>query len=86
MKCVGNSKPPSVVAPFDKALDFIYSKFWCLYVHEGKGRLENVPEGKTWIGSSLLDLHKKKEYYATNTLKVLDWGEKIMFESLYSIL
>jgi len=80
-----NSKPPSVVAPFDKALDFIYSKFRCLYVHEGKGRLENLPEGITWVGSSLLDVYKK-ELYTINTLKILDWFEKITLESLYNVL
>jgi len=80
-----NAIPPAVKTPFDKALDFIYSKFRCLYVHEGKGRLQPLPPGITWIGSILLDKYCD-EYYVVDTLIILDWFLTITLESLYKVL
>ena len=76
-----HGKPPIEIAPFEKALDFIYSKFRCLYVHEGKGRLEPLPAGIEWVGAILLDKYND-EYYSIDTLKILEWFAKIMVESL----
>jgi hypothetical protein len=85
MKYYPNAKPPMQMVPFDKALDFIYAKFRCLYVHEGKGRLEHLPPGVVWIGSLLLDKYKN-EYYSLDTVKIHDWFEEITLESLFSLL
>lgn len=80
-----NAQPRIAVAPFDKALDFIYSKFRCLYVHEGKGRLQPLPSGIKWIGSFLLD-EFNNEYYHIDTLRILEWFANITLESLYNLL
>lgn len=80
-----NAQPPAKTSPFDKALDFIYSKFRCLYVHEGVGRLEPLPKGIAVIGSFLLDKYDN-EYYRLDTIKLQDWFEKITLESLYNML
>jgi len=79
-----NAKPPAKTAPFDKALDFIYGKFRCLYVHEGKGRLEPIPKDIAVIGSFLLDKYDK-EIYRLDTIKLHDWFEKTTLESLYNM-
>jgi len=80
-----NARPPLVKTPFDKALDFIYVKFRCLYVHEGIGRLQPLPSGITWIALTLLDKYCN-EYYVVDTLKILNWFSTITMESLYNIL
>jgi len=80
-----NAKPPPVTAPFAKALGFIYSKFRCLYVHEGKGRLSPIPRGIGVFASLLLDKYDN-EYYHLDTIKLHDWFEKITLESLYNML
>jgi len=85
LKYYPNAKPPLQMVPFDKALDFIYAKFRCLYIHEGKGRLHPLPRGIKWIGSFLLDKYNN-EYYSFDTIKVHDWFEKITLESLFSLL
>lgn len=78
-------KPPAVVASFDKALDFIYSKFRCLFVHEGKGRLSQLPKGIAFIGSFLLDMFENIPYHL-DTIKLTEWFERITLESLYELL
>lgn len=85
IKYYPNGKPPTQIAPFDKALDFIYSKFRCLYVHEGKGRLRPLPPGVEWFAAPLLDIYKD-EYYNVDTLKILEWFSKITVESRYNIV
>jgi len=85
LKYYPNAKPPAITAPFDKALDFIYSKFRCLYVHEGKGRLQPLPKDITIAASLLLDKYDK-EYYSLDTIKLHEWFEKITLESLYELL
>jgi len=85
MKYYPNAKPPPQMVSFDKTLDFIYAKFRCLYIHEGKGRLEPLPPGIKWIGSFLLDKYNN-EYYSLDTIKVHDWFEKITLESLFNLL
>jgi len=80
-----NSQPPAKTSPFDKALDFIYSKFRCLYVHEGIGHLEPLLKGITIIGSFLLIKYDNK-VYSLDTIKLQDWFEKITLESLYNML
>jgi len=85
LKYYPNLKPPAVIAPFDNALDFIYSKFRCLYVHEGKGRLQLLPKDITIIGSFLLDMYENIPY-SLDTIKLSNWFEKITLESLYKLL
>ena len=80
-----NGRLPSQIAPFEKALDFIYSKFRCLYVHEGIGRLENLPSGVKWISATILDVYNG-ECYNVDTVKILEWFAKITAESLYQFL
>ena len=80
-----NAKPPATTAPFDKALDFIYSKFRCLYVHEGKGRLQPLPKGIGVFASLLLDKYDK-EYYRLDTIKLHNWFENVTLESIYNML
>jgi len=79
------ASPPPVAAPFDKALDFIYKKFRCLYIHEGIGHLRPLPRGTTWIYAPLLDKYGK-EIYVVDTLKILDWFLAVTFECLSTIL
>ena len=85
IKYYPNAKPPLAIAPFDKALDFIYAKFRCLYVHEGKGRLQPLPKGVNWIAGLLLDKYDN-EYYQIDILKILGWFAKITLESLSDLL
>lgn len=80
-----NAKPPAKTAPFDEALDFVYAKFRCLYIHEGKARLAPVPKGIGVFGSFLLDKFDK-EYYRVDTIKLHGWFEKITLESLCNML
>jgi len=85
MKYYPNNKPPAQPVPFNKALDFIYSKFRCLYVHEGIGRLELPPRDFEWFKDALLDKYNN-EIYAVDIIKILEWFTDITLESLYDIL
>jgi hypothetical protein len=80
-----NAKSPPVTASFSKALDFIYDKFRCLYVHEGKGLLEPIPKNVGIFASFLLDKYDN-EYYHLDTIKLHEWFEKITLESLSNML
>jgi len=80
-----NAKPPPVTASFNKALDFIYAKFRCLYVHEGKELLEPIPKNIGIFASLLLEKYDN-EYYHLDTIKLHEWFEKITLESLYNML
>jgi hypothetical protein len=74
-----------IKASFDEALDYIYSSFRCLYVHEGIRRLETAPNNVLVGGWQLYDKFKGK-YYAIDILSVLGWFESITKESLSKIL
>jgi len=80
----GKRLPPQP-ASFDKALDFIYSKFRSLYVHEGIGRLETPPEDITLFKDTLLDAYKGK-IYIIDKEKILEWFADITLESLHCFL
>ena len=67
------------------ALDVIYTKFRCLYVHEGIGHLSAVPENVALTGSFLLDRYNGIAYIL-DTIKIHNWFEKITFESLHNML
>ena len=41
-----NGIPPPVTAPFEKALNYIYRRFRCFYVHRGIGRLDTVQDNR----------------------------------------
>jgi hypothetical protein len=82
-----NMKCPTVTAPFDKALDYIYSKFRCLYAHEGMGRLHEIKENGN-IGSIhafLFDI-VDNDRYSIDLLKVFDWFAGITKSSLFHSL
>jgi len=85
MRYYPNKRPPIQPVPFDKALDFIYSKFRCLYVHEGIGRLELPPDDFEWVKGTLLDACAN-DIYEIDFLRILNWFADITFESLYNII
>jgi hypothetical protein len=85
LKYYPNGKPPLSNATFDETLDYIYTKFRCLYAHEGIGRLVLPPKKIHLLGSTLLDKSKGK-YYVVDTLNVLGWFSSVTKESLYKIL
>jgi hypothetical protein len=87
MKCYPTLKPPLIPrdASFEEALDYVYTKFRCLYTHEGIGRLELAPKGIHLVGSSMLDRFKGR-HYAIDLLSVLSWFTSITRESLTRIL
>lgn len=80
-----NTKIPMVSVSFGNALDYIYEKYRCLFIHEGKGRLTKLPKGTTWIGSTLLDKFRG-DCYVINNLLILSWFSDVTRESLYAML
>lgn len=80
-----NGKPPLKTAPFEKALRFIYKQFRNMYVHEGIGHLETVPEGIPW--QPFYDRIKDEDdVYEVDKVKIVEWFGKITFESLFAML
>jgi hypothetical protein len=82
-----NLKPPLnlIDASFNEALDYIYAKFRCLYVHEGVGHLELPPKDFHLVGDQLLDKFKDK-IYVIDKLAILCWFVSITKECLSKIL
>ncbi len=80
-----NKIPPRVIVPFDKALDYIYTKFRNLYTHEGIGRLGNLPTNDNIFWYGLLDV-MGNDTYDVDMLKILEWFSEITMESLFAIL
>jgi hypothetical protein len=72
-------------ASFGEALDYIYTRFRCSYVHDGIDYLE-LPKGLS--GYTIIDeLRKiKDKHLVIDILKILDWFKIITFESLYNFL
>jgi hypothetical protein len=81
-----DGKLPKTTAPFDKALNYIYKRFRCLFVHEGIGFMGiTVPEGIVW--NDLLDgIKGEKDFYSVDMLKISNWFDQITFESLFAML
>lgn len=80
-----NGKPPLKTAPFEKALHFIYKQFRNMYVHEGIGHLEMLPERR--VEHTFFDRIKgETDIYAVDMLNVVEWFGKITFESLFAML
>jgi len=75
-------------ASFDEALDYIYAKFRCFYVHKGVARLELPPKDVHLIGNELIDKLQKNsnKSYVIDVLNILGWFSTITKESLYKIL
>jgi hypothetical protein len=82
-----STTPPIVrtQASFQEALDYIYEKLRCLYVHEGIERLSKPPRGVTMVGDSLFDKFNNN-YYAVDRLAILDWLVEITKESLVAMI
>lgn len=80
-----DGKLPIQKAPFEKTLDFIYSKLRCLQVHEGKGRLEVLSPSIKWVAGTLLDVYES-DCYCVDTLRIFEWFAKITQESLFQVL
>ena len=78
---------PPVAPPFEKALEYIYSRFRCPHIHEGIERLHNLTiGGKTiQIGASLVD-KLGNDGYAIDLLRILDWFSDITLKSLFAML
>jgi hypothetical protein len=71
-------------ASFEEALDYIYARFRCFYVHEGVGYLEN-PKGRiVTLEDKLKETNDRT--YVIDLPKILDWFATITKESLYKIL
>ncbi len=92
IKCSPDRKEPAQIAPFEMSIRYIYKKFRCLYVHEGKARL-SIPkevedeEKPHHLSCYLTDKIKdEKDIYSIDLINVGAWFEKITFESLYAIL
>jgi hypothetical protein len=91
IKYLLEGKMPSTIAPFEKAIRYIYKKFRCLYVHEGKGRLDVVSEAKEekahGLSCYLGDVIKgEDDIYSIDLMKIYKWFEKVTIESLYAII
>lgn len=80
-----NGRPPLQDVPFQRALNLIYKKFRCLYIHEGIGRLELPPEDMELFANTLLDKYGN-DVYSIDILRILEWFSKITFESLCAML
>jgi hypothetical protein len=80
-----NGKPPLKTAPFEKALHFIYKQFRSMYVHEGKGHLEILPEHI--MAHNFWDtIEGENDIYVVDMLNLVKWFGKITFESLSAML
>ena len=82
-KC--NANVPMVAVSFGDALDYIYERYRCLFIHEGKRRLSKLPKGTTWIASTLLDKFRG-DCYVIDDLRILSWFSDVTKESLYAML
>jgi hypothetical protein len=80
-----NGKPPMKTAPFEKALYFIYKQFRNMYVHEGIKRLR-AEDNIDFLFDKLKDKNGVNDYYKINLPEILNWFEKITFESLFAML
>ena len=85
MKYYPNKHLPLQDVPFQRALDLIYAKFRCLYVHEGIGRIQLPPEDMNLFMNTLLDKHRN-DIYSIDILRILEWFSRITLESLYAML
>jgi len=86
MEYYHNGKTPAVTAPFEKTLTFIYKRFRCLYVHEGIGHLDFLPEMP--MEHTLFDKISAEDpdIYSIDMLKIVGWFEEITLESLFAML
>jgi len=78
-------------ATFEESISYIYGNFRSLFLHEGIARVEaESPPGlerTRLISSSLADKHRQKEkIYMIELLKVLNWFENVVKESLWYFL
>lgn len=80
-----NRRPPLQDVPFGRALDLVYSKFRCLYVHEGIGKLELPPEDMKLFMHTSLESYGN-DIYHIDILRILEWFANITFESLRAML
>lgn len=85
-----NGKLPRKPAPFDKALRCVYKQFRNPFVHEGIKHLRTEDN----IDFSFDKVEYKEEgkkgkvvyYVKINLPEILNWFEKITFESLFAML
>jgi len=86
IKYYTNGKLPRKPAPFHKALHYIYKQFRCLYVHEGIGHLDFLPEMP--MEHTLFDKISAEDpdIYSIDMLKIVGWFEEITLESLFAML
>jgi len=80
-----NGNPPLQDVPFERALDLIYAKFRCLYIHEGIGNLELPPKDMELFMHTWLDKYGN-DIYNIDILRILEWFSNITFESLCVML
>lgn len=80
-----NCKLPPTPAPFDKALHYMYKQFRNLFVHEGIKHLR-AEDNNGFLYDKLKDENGVYNYYKINLPEILNWFEKITFESLFAML
>jgi hypothetical protein len=71
-------------ASFEEALDYIYEKFRCFYVHEGADYLENPNGMIVTLEDKLKETNDRT--YVIDLPKILEWFKTITIESLYNFL
>jgi len=78
-----------VQASFEDSLRFTYDRFRSLFLHRGIGRasLDLPPKlkGAHLMFARLLDKHRRK-VYSTDLIKLLNWFESVVKESLFQFL
>jgi hypothetical protein len=82
-----NKTSPPTIVPFEKGLDYIYSKFRCLYTHQGMGRLQEITEpGNVGSLSAFLYDVLGNDSYSIDLINILDWFIEITQVSLFHLL
>lgn len=76
------------IAPFEKALDLIYEKFRCPYIHEGMELLTSPNKQKERFVHMRMerDNKDKKVVYHIHNKETLEWLFRVTLESLDEML
>jgi hypothetical protein len=80
-----NCKLPLKPAPFDKILYYIYKRFRCGFVHEGIRQLR-AEDNIDFLYDKIKGENGVYDRYKINKPEILNWFEKITFESLFAML